>query len=414
MRIFKSREAERYKKKYADMKAWFESAMNMVDNVPAGVLWYDPAKAEITYLNATAKSLLAAEEGFAGLDPDRVGGGPISALVWQDRELERRANDPASLPYRSSQTLDGRSFDFLLNAINDNAGAFCGVLISLTPSTERERLIASFEADIKAVAGEVMSASQSLSRHSGEAVELFGTADQRSAEAARASEEIASTIRSVAAAADQLTSSVEEITRHVAQASGIAKDSVTQAGEATERMQGLAQAGERIGKIIDMITDIAEQTNLLALNATIEAARAGEAGKGFAVVATEVKTLASQTQNATQEISRQIGGIQDAVGTTVAAIKGITETIDKMSAVSRSIVETVEQQGSATGEIARNVNGVASETERLSEVAGALQGTTTEARASANGMLALVRGLETSSSSLQGRMDEFVQRLRAV
>jgi len=90
----------------------------------------------------------------------------------------------------------------------------------------------------------------------------------------------------------------------------------------------LSRAAQEIGEVVKLITAIAEQTNLLALNATIEAARAGEAGRGFAVVAAEVKSLASQTAKATDEISSHISGMQGATQESVAAIKEIGGTID--------------------------------------------------------------------------------------
>ena len=94
--------------------------------------------------------------------------------------------------------------------------------------------------------------------------------------------------------------------------------------------------------MVKLITAIAEQTNLLALNATIEAARAGDAGRGFAVVASEVKSLASQTAKATDEISYHISGMQGATQESVAAIKEIGGTIGQISEIAATIASAVE------------------------------------------------------------------------
>ena len=123
---------------------------------------------------------------------------------------------------------------------------------------------------------------------------------------------------------------------------GLAANAVVESERATEQVQGLVAASERIGDVVSLINDIANQTNLLALNATIEAARAGDAGKGFAVVASEVKNLASQTASATEEISEQIAEIQNATGAAVTAIEGISETINQISEIGNSISAAVE------------------------------------------------------------------------
>ena len=126
-------------------------------------------------------------------------------------------------------------------------------------------------------------------------------------------------------------------------------------------MHDLAQGAQKIGDVVDLIAVIAAQTNLLALNATIEAARAGDSGKGFAVVASEVKSLASQTARATEDIRGQVAQIQAATREAVEAIQTITATIQNVSSIATAIAAAVEEQSAATGEIARNAQQTAVE-----------------------------------------------------
>ena len=123
------------------------------------------------------------------------------------------------------------------------------------------------------------------------------------------------------------------------ESSRIAEAAVRQAEQTDARIGKLSHAAQEIGDVVKLITAIAEQTNLLALNATIEAARAGDAGRGFAVVASEVKSLASQTAKATDEISNHISGMQGATQESVAAIKEIGGTIGQISDIASTIAE---------------------------------------------------------------------------
>jgi methyl-accepting chemotaxis protein len=116
----------------------------------------------------------------------------------------------------------------------------------------------------------------------------------------------------------------------------------------------LGSSSEEIGHVIKLINSIAEQTNLLALNATIEAARAGNAGKGFAVVAGEVKALASQTSNATGEISDQIVGIQSDATNAVGSMGTVSSIINQVNEHEASVAAAVEEQSAAVNEISRN------------------------------------------------------------
>jgi methyl-accepting chemotaxis protein len=193
-------------------------------------------------------------------------------------------------------------------------------------------------------------------------------------EIAATSEQMASNVRSVAAATEEMTSTINEIARNAEQSANVADRAARLAEVSNERVGGLGQAANEIGKVIEVIQDIAEQTNLLALNATIEAARAGDAGKGFAVVASEVKDLAKQTASATDDIRRRIEGIQNSTGDAVDSIREITSVITNVNEVARTIAAAVEEQSITTREISQNVSQAASATEVV--VSGVTQSAT--------------------------------------
>ena len=129
--------------------------------------------------------------------------------------------------------------------------------------------------------------------------------------------------------------------------------------------------------MVKLISDIASQTNLLALNATIEAARAGETGKGFAVVAGEVKALATQSANATDEITQQINAVQQSTKDAAEAIASIAQVIGEVNEISISISGTVEEQASVTETISASMSGandaVSSITRSFEEIAKSIE-----------------------------------------
>ncbi len=270
-----------------------------------------------------------------------------------------------------------------------------------------------FETAVGAIVSNVSASAVQLEAAAGTLTRTAETTQGLSSQVAGASEEASSNMQSVASATEELSASVDEIGRRVKESSQIAGAAVRQAEQTDGRIGKLSRAAQEIGDVVKLITAIAEQTNLLALNATIEAARAGDAGRGFAVVASEVKSLASQTARATDEISNHIMGMQGATQESVAAIKEIGGTIGKISDIANTIANAVEQQSAATQEIARSVQNVAQGTQEAAASVMQVNRGATETGAASEEVLNSARTLSSESTRLREELDRFMANIRA-
>jgi len=283
--------------------------------------------------------------------------------------------------------------------------------------TEKREAMMKLAADLEAqVKGVVDNVSGSATAMQNSAQSMTSNAEQTTRQAsavAAASEEASTNVQTVASATEELSASVQEIGRQVAQSTTIASKAVDEAKKTDHTVAGLAESAQKIGEVVDLIRNIASQTNLLALNATIEAARAGDAGKGFAVVASEVKNLANQTAKATEDITNQIGSIQDATTEAVSAIKGIGTTISEISSISSAIAAAVEQQNSATQEIARNVQQAAAGTQEVSSNIGGVTDAARSTGKTSTEVLEAARGLSKQADILRSTIEGFLGRIRA-
>jgi|GEM_PF-2036931 len=181
-----------------------------------------------------------------------------------------------------------------------------------------------------------------------------------------ATDQVSNSVGTVALAIDQMSASLNEVSSNSSKAAGIARSAKDAAQRAARTMDNLGKSAKAIGKVVEMINGIASQTNLLALNATIEAASAGDAGRGFAVVANEVKELAKQTANATDDIRQQVEEMQEATGRAVQAIEDVVNQFAELNTISEVIAAAVEEQTATTRDMARNLGVTARGAEEVS------------------------------------------------
>ena len=277
----------------------------------------------------------------------------------------------------------------------------------------KERMIGEFDVGMAEFLSRLGQAATDLHRMSNIMSEAAGSTSQQATQVAVASEQASTNVQTVAAAAEELTSSISEISRQVLHSAAISQGASQSARHAETVVGELAETANKIGEVVGLIKLIAGQTNLLALNATIEAARAGEAGKGFAVVANEVKDLANQTAQATEEITRQVQSVQTHTQDAVEVIQGIVKVIDEVRQIASGIASAVEEQSAATNEIARNVEQAAAGTAEVTSSANNVQQTADQTRQAASQVLQASNQMAADSESLRANVEHFLVTVRA-
>ncbi|MFM6853561.1 MAG: methyl-accepting chemotaxis protein [Sphingopyxis sp.] len=215
----------------------------------------------------------------------------------------------------------------------------------------------------------------------------------KASEVAAAAEQSALAMREAARTAAGLIRAIDTARQEVENASSIADRAMEQAETALDMSRALSSHAETIESILALIRDVAGQTNLLALNATIEAARAGDAGRGFAVVAQEVKSLANQTAQATDDIASKIAAIQSATRTTVAANGSIKETVEDVKAFAARIRDAMDVQ-------ARTVTTITAAVDETALAADSMSGTIAAIRENTDRVVAEIGVLETGFGTI--------------
>lgn len=379
----------------------------MLDNLPINVMFCDPKSLVIEYMNKTSQETLNGMGHLLACRPDEVLGSCIDIFHKNPSHQRNILADPKNLPIKSNIKLGEETLSLEVTPMFDANNNYIKAILSWSIITAQVAIATK----VKGVANSVAAATEELSATTtGLAKSVDWTREAASGVAATA-EQSSVNLNTVASATEELSSSTNEISRQVQVASDVAQSAAVEAKESATKVGTLNEASQKIGEVVNLINDIAEQTNLLALNATIEAARAGDAGRGFAVVASEVKSLATQTAKATEDITVQIQAMQSATGSVVESIDKISETIEKVNDTTNSIASAAEEQSVTTAEIATNTQEVAAGSTEVSEKAGEMAATSTEASENVTEVGSAVDELAQQAATLNTDVSDFLATL---
>lgn len=360
--------------------------------IPALILWLYVSRNLLRRLIGLNGAMTRLSNGDLDTEIDDAGSDEIATMAKSVETFRENAREAERLRAQNKEA-EERAEEQRRAALHDMADGF-------------ESSVNSLVTELLAAVNEMRDTADNMERNAGENV-------TRAAEVNEASQNASHNVSSVSSATEELSASIREIERQVAKAEEISQTAVAEARKSDETVRQMSESADRIGEVIELITSIADQTNLLALNATIESARAGDAGKGFAVVANEVKNLASQTQRATEDISKQIDEMRAVSNQAVEMISTIARTIAEIDSISSSIAAAMSQQGAATGEIANGseeaANGVRHVSENMADVSRSAEAV----REMSGSARTVAEDLLTKARSLQTEANNFVSRVRA-
>lgn len=278
---------------------------------------------------------------------------------------------------------------------------------------EMQELAHSFDTQVGDLIKALSSSSENLQSAAGNMNQIAEKTMNASKTVSEVSVTASKSVNDVASAMQDMTENSRLISSQLSSTKAKSADTARNAQEANATIGDLNQLADNIGEVVIAIQDIAEQTNLLALNATIEAARAGEAGKGFAVVADEVKKLATETAQKTEEINDRITRIQDATKNSVDAMASVIKNISEIDESVISISEAVDKQDSMTSRITSNISEASQGSAQVSSIISEVSTDAQHAGNSASNVLNASKDMHDLSGKLRHSVDSFLKSIQA-
>ncbi len=394
-----------------------KALLRVLDQMPLAVFLAEPISLTIAYANKEAHDLfedLGLGQALGSDDSNILD--PVGHIITNIHpalaDLDDALRTPSELPVTSHFEQAGRWYEQKVTAIMGDSGEYVGPLVTWREITARMRLTEHYENGIMGAVENVSGDAHKVIENADSMLTLVEKSSDRMARIGAAAEQARGGVSQVIEATNTVATSVGGIGEQIDQSISAIDHAVQEAEASNTLVNSLTEGAERIGAVVKLINDIASQTNLLALNATIEAARAGDAGRGFAIVANEVKALAAQTANATEEIERQITEIRDMTTEAATAFHHVAHIVRDVNETSANISNAVADQRCAVESIRLAVGEMTSMNEAVFEELSALS---EEAMTSAE-QVSIMQGkmaqLSDGADQLRARADSYLAEVR--
>ena len=277
----------------------------------------------------------------------------------------------------------------------------------------REKIAEQFRSTIAELVSETTKRSSAISLMAGRAKDSTRQLVVDAAEIASAAEQSAQVMNNAAKESATLVHSIDTTRQSVSEISRVSTDAAREADSASAVIAALSQHTSEIETVVKMIRDLADLTRMLALNATIEAAHAGDAGRGFAVVAEEVKALARQTEKATDEIVRQVAGIQSSGSRTVDANIAIAQSIGQVSSSTANFEITMEDQSGQVTTIASMIDETAMTARAMADTVSSIRSSAEQVDSQANNVEDAFSSVNEQLLKLDAAVNDFLKDIAA-